>query len=259
MSKNVIFPDTSPINPHFIKPVVNVVKSTLAGIGISPVTVGSAHEPDLDRGKDDWSNDIDVQVELADVIKALNPQVDPTDKKDTVEKAARRALEAFMQEQGFQTARAGVNVFVRVPYQDQFYQVDLETIYKVAKVSRYHQHKIPKGSPYKGVSKQLLIAILAKQKGYMYSAWEGLYRRTPDNKKGELVADDWDQIAKVLLGGHANGNNLDSVEAIMQSLPQQQASDLLALAKADKNWVERTPVRESSVNWFRNISQKLDV
>jgi hypothetical protein len=108
-----------------------------------------------------------------------------------------------------------------------------------------------------------MIAILAKQKGYVYSAWEGLYVRTPENKKGELVADDWDNIAKVLLGNTATGENLTSVEAILKSLPADQAQALLARAKEDKNWVERKPTAESvfakptDLDWFKNISQKI--
>jgi len=128
----------------------------------------------------------------------------------------------------------------------------------VAKVSRYHQHKIPKGSVYKGVGKQLMLAQLAKRKGYMYSAWQGLFARTPEGKKGELVADDWDDIAKTLIGPEATGDNIDSVEAIMSSLPPDEAQDLLAYVKQDKNWVERTPKQPVGTNeWFRNMINKV--
>ena len=103
-----------------------------------------------------------------------------------------------------------------------------------------------------------MLAQLAKSKGYMYSAWQGLFARTPDNKKGELVADDWDDIARVLLGPTASGDNLDSVEAIMASLPADQAQALLAQVKQDKNWAERTPKQPIGTNeWFRNMMNRL--
>jgi hypothetical protein len=105
-----------------------------------------------------------------------------------------------------------------------------------------------------------MIASLAKQKGYMYSAWEGLYARTPENKKGDLVADDWDEVARVLIGPKADGSNLSSVEAIMKSLPHDQAQALLAHVKQDKNWVEKPsqqPVAEDKLAWFKDISLKL--
>jgi hypothetical protein len=172
---------------------------------------------------------------------------------------ARKQLSNYLQDRGFQTVQKGVNVFLRMPYGKYAHQIDLECIHKVAKVSRYHQHRIPKGSPYKGVNKQLLLAILAKSKGYVYSAWEGLYIRTPENKKGDLVTDDWDEIAEKLVGVR-DGNRLDSVEAILQTLPQDQAQALLTHARTDKNWAEKpatTVAEHSSINWFKDIYQKI--
>jgi len=256
-----IFSDTVPFKKKYADELREKMNKYLAKLGLEAVPVGSTSDPD--RDPEEMASDLDNMVDLDHIIQALNVQPNPADKKDTVEKAARKALAAAIEEMGLQTSQAGVNVFVRMPYGPNAHQVDLECIRKVAKVSRYHQHRIPKGSPYKGVSKQLMIAILAKQKGYVYSAWEGLYVRTPENKKGELVADDWDEIAKVLLGPDASGDNLTSVEAIVQSLPADQAQALLARSKEDKNWVERKPVAESifaqptDLAWFKNISQKI--
>ncbi len=230
-SKNVIFPDTKEYDQKLAPEMKAKMDSILSPLGLNSVAIGSAHTPT----PGEMSGDLDLQVDM-DEIKAKFKTDD--------DKEAKRALAAFIQDRGFQTRQAGVNVFVRLPVGDDFYQVDLECIPKVAKVSRYHQHKIPKGSPYKGVNKQLMIAALAKSKGYMYSAWQGLFSRTPEGKKDELVADDWDEIAQVLLGPEASGDNLDSVEAIMASLPQDQAQAMLAQLKQDKNWVER-PQKES--------------
>lgn len=253
-----IFPDTIPFQKKHSDELKAKLDKVLSKLGLSSSLVGSNSDPDKDP--EDTASDLDTMVDLDHIIKALNPQLDPADKKDTVDKAARRALSDALQQMGFQTARAGVNVFLRMPYGPNAHQIDLECIRKVAKVSRYHQHRIPKGSPYKGVSKQLLIAILAKSKGYMYSAWEGLYARTPDNKKGELVADDWDEMAKVLLGPHADGNSMTSVEAILKALPADQAQALLAKAQEDKNWVQKpVAVHESALDWFKTISQKISL
>jgi hypothetical protein len=252
-----IFGDTVPFQKKHSDELKAKMDKYLDKLGLQSVMVGSNSDPD--RDPEDTASDLDTMVDLDDIINALNPQ--PVDKKDTVEKAARRALSDALQQLGLQTSQAGVNVFVRMPYGPNAHQIDLECIRKVGKVSKYHQHRIPRGSPYKGVSKQLMIASLAKQKGYVYSAWEGLYARTPENKKGELVADDWDEMAKVLLGPNANGNNLGSVEAIMKSLPAEDAQALLAHVQQDKNWVEknRVPVQESPLVWFKNISQKIAV
>lgn len=254
---NAIFPDTKPIDPKLVEPVRNIVQKALGEIGLMSIPVGSTYEPDPDKSPEEWSGDVDTMVDLDTIISQFQAQPDPKNKKDTVESANRRALSAYMKEQGFETAQAGVNVFVRVPYGDKAYQVDLECVRNVAKVSRYHQHKIPKGSPWKGVNKQLLLAMIAKQKGYVYSAWEGLFVRTPDNKKGELVTDDWDEIAEKLVGTK-DGNAISSAEAILKNLPPQEAQELLSRARADKNWFERQPKPTvGTTEWFRNTMEML--
>ena len=244
-----IFPDTEPFDQKHTDEIKAVVEKALAKAGLTGVKVGSAFKPKAGNS----SSDLDLQVELNDVIEKFKPKVDPAIKNDKIESAARRALKDYMEKQGFHAVQKGVNVFIRVPFGDTFYQVDLETIYKVAKVSRYHQHDIPDNSPYKGVNKQLMMAILAKQKGYVWSAWEGLYTRTPENKKGPLVADEWDEIAEKLLG-IKDGRNLDSVEAILGALPKDQSTALLAKSKEDPNWKEKI-TQESfhlgSPVWFR--------
>jgi hypothetical protein len=249
-----IFGDTVPFQKKHSDELKAKMDKYLAKLGLQSVMVGSNSDPDKDP--EDTASDLDTMVDLDHIIQQFNPQ--PVDKKDTVDKAARRALASAIQEMGLQTSQAGVNVFVRLPYGPNAHQIDLECIRKVAKVSRYHQHRIPRGSPYKGVSKQLMIASLAKQKGYVYSAWEGLYIRTPENKKGDLVADDWDEIAERLVGVK-DGNRLSSVESIMQSLPPEQAQALLAHVQQDKNWVQKPaiPVAENSLVWFKTISQKI--
>lgn len=241
MSKNVIFPDTKEYDQKLAPEMKAMMDAILNPLGLNSVAIGSAHTP----SPGEMSGDLDLQVDL-DEVKAKFKTDD--------DKAARKALAMFVQDRGFQVRQAGVNVFVRLPMGDEFYQVDLETIPNVAKVSRYHQHKIPKGSTYKGVGKQLMLAQLAKSKGYMYSAWQGLFARTPENKKGELVADDWDDIAQVLIGPDATGDNIDSVEAIMSSLPEEQAQALLAHVKQDKNWAERTPKISEDIRRMKKLA-----
>jgi hypothetical protein len=241
MSKNVIFPDTKEFDQKLAPEMKAKMDAILNPLGLNSVAIGSAHTPT----PGEMSGDMDLQVDL-DEVKAKFKTDD--------DKSARKALAMFVQDRGFQVRQAGVNVFVRLPVGDEFYQVDLETIPNVAKVSRYHQHKIPKGSTYKGVGKQLMLAQLAKSKGYMYSAWQGLFARTPENKKGELVADEWDDIARVLIGPDATGDNIDSVEAIMASLPEEQAQALLAHVKQDKNWAERTPKISEDIRRMRQLA-----
>lgn len=259
-SKNVIFADTEEYEQTQAPGLKAVVDAELSKIGLVTYQVGSAFKPTAGM----YSGDLDLQIELQDIINHF--QAEPRDKKDSPASANKRALSDYLQSRGYQTVQKGVNVFVRVPYKNKFYQVDLECIFNAKKVSRYHQHDIPAGSVYKGVGKQLMLAMLAKSKGFVYSAWEGLFVRTPENKKGQLVADEWDDIAKNLIGKKPNGQmatgrDLDSVEAIVSALPEEQGQALLARAKADANWAERAPktesIQEGSRLWFRNILNKL--
>jgi len=220
MSKNTIFKDTTPFDQTTAAELKTIIDNNLIMLGVSSVKVGSDKK---------ILNDLDLQLELSKVSKFFGT----SDDKDT-----RVELRSFFEGQGFEAKRNGINVFVRVPLHDSAHQVDLEVIHNVNKIARYHQHTIPDGSPFKGVSKQLLIGALAKDAGFVYSAWEGLFIRNADNKKGQLYAIDWDDIAEILLGPKATGEDLDSVEAILAKLPKQQGLEVLNRCRLDKNWYE---------------------
>jgi hypothetical protein len=102
-----------------------------------------------------------------------------------------------------------------------------------------------------------MLAILAKQKGYMWSAWQGLFSRTPEGKKGEFVTDDLNEIARVLLGNIASAANLSSVENIMRAMPDDQAAALLDRARQDPNWKENKPAESmntESINRMKKLA-----
>ena len=109
-------------------------------------------------------------------------------------------------------------------------QVDIMVTPNAEKVAKFHTHNIPAGSPYKGINKQLMIAILAKSKGLMWSAWQGLYNRDATGKKADFITDDLAEIAGHLLGVK-DANKLGSVESILSSLPKTEADELLANLK----------------------------
>lgn len=220
MSKNTIFPDTTSFNTSTAKQLQQLVDSHLLSLGINTVKVGSNKE---------ILNDLDLQVDLAEVAESFGTETD---------KDSRIALQEYFTRQGFQTKRNGINVFVRMPFASSAHQIDLEVIHNVEKISRYHQHNIPPGSPFKGVSKLILLGTLAKDMGFMLSPWEGLYIRTADNTKGALYAIDWDDIAMILLGPDATGHDIDCVENILAKLPAEQAQELLDRCRKDKVWYE---------------------
>jgi hypothetical protein len=164
-------------------------------------------------------------------------------------KSARKALNDYIAGKGLQTVQSGINVHVRVPVGEHVHQVDVMVSANAERVAKFHKHNIPANSPYKGVNKQLIMAILAKQRGYMWSAWQGLFSRTPEGKKGEFVTDDLDEIANILTG-KKSAAVLGSVESLLDALPPNDAQALLAKAKEDPNWKE-VPVKQESAELQR--------
>lgn len=220
-----VFANTEPFDQKFVPNILDTINRALKSTGIEAIPVGSAATPKEGR----QSGDMDVVVDEASVLEFFKA-------KDA--KSGRKALNDFIQQQGLETAQSGINVHVNVPVGKAHHQVDIMVTANAPTVAKFHTHDIPHGSPYKGVHKQLMMAILAKQKGYMWSAWQGLFSRTSEGKKGDFVTDDLNKIAQLLLGDNASAANLSSVENIMRAMPDDQAAALLDRARQDPNWKE---------------------
>lgn len=237
-----VFANAEPFDHKDVPAILRTVNQALEGTGIRAIPVGSAATPT--PGK--VSGDMDVIVDEKAVLDFFKA-------KDA--KTGRKALNDYIKSKGLETAQSGINVHVNVPVGDQHHQVDIMVTANADRVSKFHTHNIPSGSPYKGVNKQLIFAILAKQRGYMWSAWQGLFSRNAEGKKGDFISDDLDVIAKTVLGDNASAKDLGSVESILNALPKDEADALLAKAKEDPNWRE-VPVKQESikqegtVDWF---------
>jgi hypothetical protein len=245
-----VFADATPFDHKDVPAILKTVNTALQGTGITAIPVGSAATPT--PGKQ--SGDMDVIVDEKAVLDYFKA-------KDA--KTGRKALNDYIAAKGLQTAQSGINVHVRVPIGNEAHQVDVMVSANADKVSKFHKHDIPANSPYKGVNKQLIMAILAKQKGYMWSAWQGLFSRTPEGKKGDLVADELDGVAQLLLGNGRGAKDLGSVESILNALPKDQADALLTRAKEDPNWKE-VPVKQENYRigtneWFRHMLDRVKI
>ncbi len=240
-----VFANATPFDHKDVPAILKTVNSALRGTGIEVIPVGSAATPK--PGKQ--SGDMDVLADEGAVMHYFKA-------KDA--KTARKALNDYIKAKGLETAQTGINVHVNVPVGSEHHQVDIMVTANALQVAKFHTHSIPQGSPYKGVNKQLLMAFLAKDKGYMWSAWQGLFARDPETgKKADFVTDDLAKIAEILTG-RADATVLGSVESILAALPQQQAAELLARGKADPNWKEvKQESRVGTNEWFRNMLNRL--
>jgi len=177
------------------------------------------------------SGDFDVMADEESVKKVF---------KQNDAKTARKALADYLRGLGFETAQSGINVHILIPLPDGAKaQTDIMVTPQASTISKFHVHSIPQGSPYKGKNKILLMTLLAKQRGMLWSPWQGLFKRDESGKKGEFISNDIDTVAKTLIGQNASGKDLGSVEAILGAMPQDQAQRILADIRNDPNWEER--------------------
>lgn len=239
-----VFANAVPFDHKDVPAILKTVNNALRGTGIEVIPVGSAATPK--PGKQ--SGDMDVLADEAAVMSYFKA-------KDA--KTARKALNDYISGKGLETAQTGINVHVNAPVGADHHQVDIMVTANAPTIAKFHTHEIPAGSPYKGVNKQLLMAFLAKDRGYMWSAWQGLFARDAAGKKSDFVTDDLTKIAEILTGT-ADARILGSVESILAALPTDQAAELLARGKSDPNWKEiKQESRVGTNEWFRNMLNRL--
>ena len=135
-----------------------------------------------------------------------------------------------------------VQLLLKTNVGDSAQQVDIMVVDNGETASKFHVHDIPKGSPYKGVHKQIMIADLAKEKGFKWSPYKGLVNRDTN----ELVSNDLENIAKQLIGPNATASDLGSVESILAKMPS--AKEIVDKYEADPNsaWMKKKPQQESN-------------
>ncbi len=242
-----VFQDAEPFDHNQIPAITKTINSVLTKAGAKAIPIGSGATPT--PGK--VSGDLDM---IVDADKLAN-HFQSTDIKDV-----RKQLRSMFDQAGLQTGQSGVSIHVRAPVGDKAHQVDIMVVPKAEIAAKFHTHNIPQGSPWKGVNKQMAMAYLAKQQGLLWSPYEGLWTRGPDGKKNKFYTDDLGKIAQTLLGPKAQPEDLGSVEAMMAALPKDQADQMLADLRADKNWKEKAP-KESfpvgTMEWFREMMEYL--
>ena len=218
--------------------------------GLELIAVGSA-------GHKASSGDMDLMIDADQAFKA-------TATKD--EKSARAALKNYILDRGYSAVQTGINVHIKVPHEDKFAQVDIMLVKNAGSVSKFHQHDYSvENSPFKGLHKHILLSSMAKNtksaqfpNGLMWSGFQGLFSRGPDGKKAELVTQDADEVAVILLGPGASSKDLGSVERILEKLPQGINDPRAQNALSDENWPKQNESYAVGTNeWFRAMMERL--
>ena len=216
------FGDVEGFEHGMIPDIMNTIDSVLSKINTKAIPIGSGATPT--PGK--VSGDLDVIVDKDALAAQFSMEGSP-------DKDIRKKLRQLYDLAGLQTAQSGVSVHVRVPHGEHAHQVDIMVVPHAELVSKFHVHDILKGSPYKGLNKQLAMAYLAKQQGLKWSAFNGLLNR----ETNELVSRDVNEIAKILIGKNANGSDLGSLERIIDALGDR-GPQVLSDLKNDPAWKE---------------------
>ena len=87
--------------------------------------------------------------------------------------------------------------------------------------SKFVLGPVPTDSEYKGRERNILMNSMAKAMGYKLNQLAGI----ADRATNEIITDDPDQVAKLLLNKSATRDNLASVESILAALEQDPARD----------------------------------
>lgn len=206
-----IWPDeTEDFDHAIIGDMMKQINGVVSKTGAKALPIGSGATPTPGKR----SGDLDMIIDAGALFKAFNVKT-PKD--------ARVELEKLFQQAGFDTKKTGTSVHVKTKVGNAAQQVDIMVVDNGETAQKFHVHDIPKGSPYKGVHKQILIADLAKgtvtdnhPEGMKWSAYKGLLDRRDDS----MISNDLDEIAKILLGSNAGAKDLGSVEAMIKASPR---------------------------------------
>ena len=225
-------PVTQRINQTDIKPTVLWLEQ-LTGMDLrgNPDSDGVPEKWLGSTGRKDTSGDLDIEIDANSVSKDQ----------------LTAHLSQWAQSHGFEpkdwVRKTGSIVHLKTPIagnpDNGYVQTDFTFLTKPA-WSRFVLSADPK-SAYKGAARNVLINSLAKSMGYKLNQVAGL----ADRATNELVSDDPDQVAKILLNKNATRRDLTSVESILQALSTDPNRDAkLADFKAHMER-EGTPLQET--------------
>jgi hypothetical protein len=181
-------------------------------------------------------------------------------------KQAKQALGQYFNAKGYAVKLSGRNVHVDVPYKasngkDMYAQVDIMVIADAKRVADWHQHG-PRGMydepNFKAGHLYILLNSIAKFLGLKVDAFAGTVARRDNN---EIVADNRDAAAKILLNPSARAADLNSVGSVMRALESDPDKEgKLAQARQDaQKGVLSLPetITPGTAAWFRKMGHQL--
>lgn len=123
---------------------------------------------------------------------------------------------------GYEIRKSGIRIHVKFPYKTRFVQVDVFIVKDARSIAALHTHAYSEMGSTTGAQKHKILNALAKQCGYYWSPFEGLYTRNfIDGTKYEFIANDPNLIAKILLwSADASCKDLETPQRILDAVPK---------------------------------------
>ena len=226
---------TQRINQTDVKPTLAWLEQMLPGLDIQGNTLGST-------GIKDTSGDLDIAVDSAQLTKLR----------------LSTRLQQWAQSHGFKpedyVKQTGAGVHFKTPIAGNPAKGHVQTDFMFLKNvpwSKFVLGAMPADSKYKGRERNVLMNSIAKAMGYKLNQIAGI----ADRNTNEIISDDPDQVAKMLLNKSATKENLASVETILSALAKDpQREQKLADFKAHMER-EGLPFMESTeINPYQEVS-----
>jgi hypothetical protein len=234
-------PATQRINQADIKPTLAWLERLLPGLDLQNNTLGST-------GLKPTSGDIDLAIDANRVTK-----------DQLVKRLSDWATQQGQDPRDW-VRKSGISVHFKTPIggsaRNGFVQTDFMFMAK-PEFSKFILRQDP-ASEYKGATRNVLINSIAKSMGYKLNQNTGI----EDRATGELITDDPDKIAQMLLTPKAVRDDLGSVERIMAALKNDPKRDAKLADFRDHMQRAGTPLDENvetEVNWMARLRDRIVV
>jgi hypothetical protein len=199
-----VVPGAVPIKrENFATAMKNLQDILPTGLNLYPI--GSA-------GKKEISSDIDALIDAEELMREFPA-------KDL--KSSRKELEEYFKSKGLFSARTGVSIHVGVPtgVGSEIVQVDLMAVENAKAAQPLHTHDYTDPNM-KGGTLHAIWADLAKMSkvpghdSLMMSPYKGLV----DRETKELITNDKDEIAKIIIGPTASADDMGNPTKVLAAL-----------------------------------------
>jgi hypothetical protein len=212
--------------------MANLKKILPQGLNLYPI--GSA-------GHKEVSSDIDALIDASELMKAFPA-------KEL--KLSRKALEDYFKSKGLFAARTGVSIHVGIPIgaTQDVVQVDLMAVENAAAAQPLHTHDYTdpqmKGGTLHGMWADLAnMSSVEGHESVMMSPYKGLVDRTTK----ELVTNNKDEIAKIIIGPTASAADMGNPQKMLAALKPYPEK---YVAIRDR-YFPGADLKEGSREWFR--------